>query len=278
MKERKAPHVRARRRYRGALVVLVLLASVALAAPALAPYDPAAQPDVVHAKNLAPSLVHPFGTDAYSRDVLSRVIYGTRVSIGVAALSIIVALSVGVAVGGVAGYAGGAVDRWAMRLVDATLAIPRVVILLVVAAAIGPLSTGLLAIVLGLTGWAGMGRLVRARVREVATLDFVAAARAIGARPARVVWRHVLPGVVPQVVVAATVGVAGVIPIEAGLSFLGLGVRAPTPSWGNIIFEGYEQRMQAWWLVVFPAAAIVASVYAANAVGERWRTSPGRDL
>lgn len=270
MRERAA-HLRGLRRARGAAVILVLFAAVAIAAPALAPYDPAAQPDVVHAKNQPPSLAHPLGTDSYSRDVLSRVIYGARVSIGIAALSVLVALSVGIAVGGAAGYAGGTVDRWTMRVVDATLAIPRVVILLVIAAALGPLSTGLLAVVLGLTGWAGMSRLVRARVREVAALDFVMAARAIGVHPARILWRHVLPCIMPQVIVAATVGLASVIPIEAGLSFLGLGVPPPAPSWGNIIFEGYEQRMRSWWLIVFPALAIVATVYAANAIAEQFR-------
>lgn len=256
-----------------AVAALSTLLIVVVAAPAIAPYDPDAQPDIVHARNLAPSLAHPFGTDSYSRDVLSRTIFGARASLAVAALSVIVALTIGAAAGGVAGYAGGATDRWIMRVVDALLAIPRVVILLVVAAAMGPLLPWQLALVLGLTGWAGMSRIVRTQVRDIAAHEFVRAARAVGARPARIILTHVLPGAAPQVLVAATLAVAAVIPIEAGLSFLGVGVAPPVPSWGNIILEGYQQRFQQWWLILFPAVAIAGTVLAVNVVGERLRDS-----
>jgi peptide/nickel transport system permease protein len=256
---------------RVALVTLALLGVVAVAAPILAPHDPNTQPDIVNAKNLPPSAAHPFGTDTYSRDVLSRVIHGTRTSLTIAALSVLVALVLGTAIGAVAGYAGGGADRWLMRFVDVVLSIPRLLLLLVLAAAFGQLSVAGLILVLGLTGWPGMSRIVRAQVREIAALDYVTAARALGAPPARVLIRHVLPGVLPQILVAATLAVATVIPLEAGLSFLGLGVPAPDPSWGSILLEGYEQRMRAWWLLVFPGAAIVITVLAVNVVGERLR-------
>jgi len=256
---------------RAALATVTCLVVIALTAPVLAPYDPAAQPDVVGQKNLPPSLAHPFGTDSFSRDVLSRVMHGARVSLAVAGTSVLIALALGTAVGAIAGLAGGVVDRWAMRFVDAVLSIPRVLLLLVIAAAFGQLSVGGLALVLGLTGWPGMSRLVRTQVRELMALDYVHAARVLGASPARVLLRHVLPGVVPQILVAGTLAVATVIPLEAGLSFLGLGVPTPQASWGNMILEGSLERWRAWWLVAFPALAIVITVLSVNVLGERLR-------
>lgn len=258
---------------RAAVIALAILVAVAVFAPFAAPYDPSAQPDVVAEKNLPPSMAHPFGTDSYSRDVLSRVIYGSRTSLAVAGISVLVALALGTAVGAVAGFAGGGIDRWLMRGVDAVLSVPRLLLLLVIAAAFGQLSLGGLVLVLGLTGWPAMSRIVRAQVREMTALDHVLAARALGVQPSRILARHVMPGVWPQVLVAATLAVASVIPLEAGLSFLGLGVPAPSPSWGNIMLEGYEQRLRSWWLVVFPGIAIVTTVLAVNVIGERLRES-----
>jgi peptide/nickel transport system permease protein len=258
---------------RAALAVVLLLLFVAVAAPVIAPYDPSAQPDIEHAKSLHPSVAHPFGTDTYSRDVLSRVIFGARASLKVAGVSVVIALLLGTAVGLLAGFAGGRTDRWLMRTVDAMLSIPRLLVLLAIVAAWGQLSVGGLALVIGVTGWPGMSRLVRAQVREIMALDYVLAARALGVRPLRIVVREVLPGVAPQVLIAATLAVASVIPLEAGLSFLGVGVRLPTPSWGNIILEGYEVGLQAWWLFVFPGLAIVITVLAMNMLGEHLRES-----
>jgi peptide/nickel transport system permease protein len=254
-----------------ALAVLGMLVLIAVTAPAIAPYDPAAQPDIVLQKNLPPSLAHPFGTDSYSRDVLSRILHGTRTSLGIAGLAVLVALAVGVTVGSVAGMRGGLLDRVLMRGVDAVLSIPRILLPLIIAAAVGQLSLAALALVLGLTGWAGMSRLVRARVRELVSLDYIVAAHAVGVPSARVLVRHVLPGVAPQMLVAATLAVASVIPLEAGLSFLGLGVRTPTPSWGNILFEGVEQRFRAWWLLVFPCLAILVTTISVNVIAESLR-------
>jgi peptide/nickel transport system permease protein len=256
-----------------AAAVLVAIVGAAVFASNVAPYDPARQFDLVEMKNAPPSLAHPFGTDHVARDVLSRVIHGTRASLGVAGLAVLVAITVGTAVGAIAGFAGGATDRWMMRIVDGLLAIPRVLILLVIAAALGRLPIGGLAIVIGLTGWPGMSRLVRAQVREVAALDYVLAARALGVRSIGVLMRHVLPATFPQILVASTLAVASVIPLEAGLSFLGIGIPIPAPSWGNILFEAYEQNLGQWWLVVFPGLAIVTTVLAVNVIGEKLRES-----
>jgi peptide/nickel transport system permease protein len=256
-----------------AAVALGLMIAVALFATVIAPFHPAEQFDLVRMKNLPPSLAHPFGTDGVARDVLSRVIHGTRASLGVAGIAVLVALIAGTAVGAIAGFVGGRTDRWMMRIVDALLAIPRILILLVIAAALGRLPISGLALVIGLTGWPGMSRLVRAQVREIAALDYVLAAHALGVRPVDILLRHILPATLPQILVASTLAVASVIPLEAGLSFLGIGIPVPQPSWGNILLEAYEQNLAQWWLVLFPGLAIITTVLAVNVIGEKLRES-----
>ena len=254
-----------------ALGVLALLGLVALFAPLLAPYAPNAQPDIVTLVNLPPSLAHPFGTDAFSRDVLSRVIYGSRVSLGVATLAILVAMSVGTAYGAVAGFAGGGVDAVMMRVIDAMLAVPRILILLLTLALWGHISLPILVLVLGLTGWFGTSRLVRERVRALSRQDFATAASALGARDSRVLWRHVLPNALSPVIVAATLGIGNVIVLEAALSYLGIGVRPPHASWGNIIQDGADQIAGAWWVALFPGLAMLSTVIAFNLLGDGLR-------
>ena len=256
---------------RVALGVLALFVLCAVAAPAVAPYDPRVQPNTETEKNLAPSAAHPFGTDPYSRDVLSRVVYGARVSLGVAAASVLLAVTLGTAWGAVAGFAGGWVDAACMRVVDAVLSVPRLLLLIVLVASTGTLSVGGIILLLGLTGWPATSRIVRGEVRALREREFVLAARATGVSEWRILAAHVLPGVVPQMLVAATLAFATVIPLEAGLSFLGFGVQPPTPSWGNIIFDGAERPLDAWWLVLFPGLAIVCTVLAVNAIGDRLR-------
>jgi peptide/nickel transport system permease protein len=251
--------------------VVFIFAFAALAAPALAPYDPRMQPQSETQKNLAPSRAHPFGTDQYSRDVLSRVIYGARVSLGVAALSALLALTVGAAIGAAAGFAGGWTDTICMRLVDAMMSVPRVLLLLVLVASTGPLHVSGIILLLGLTGWPGMSRLVRGEVRALREREFVAAARASGATTPAILRNHILPGVMPQLFVAGTLALATVISLEAGLSFLGLGVQPPTASWGNIISDAAENPGATWWVVFFPGLAIVSTVLAVNTIGERLR-------
>ena len=255
---------------RAAIGVLAVALFVALVGGMLSPYDPNAFNGIAGMQNMPPSWAHPFGTDGLSRDVLSRVIAGARISLGVGALSVFIAVFVGTAWGAVAGSTDAWLDDLLMRIVDAMLVIPRVLLLLVLASA-GPMSPWKLALALGLTAWPPMSRVVRAQVRAMRQREWVLAARALGATPTRILMRHVLPGVMPHIAVAATLSFASVIPLEAGLSFLGLGVRPPTASWGNIMRDGADRMLDSWWMLLFPALAIIATVTAFNAVGERWR-------
>lgn len=256
---------------RAALVVLGIIILVGLLAPIIAPYDPAAQPDIVALKDLAPSLLHPFGTDPYSRDVLSRVIYGARLSLFIGFLATLMSLTLGVAYGAVAGYAGGLLDGAMMRVLDALLAIPRLLLLIGVLVAWPRLSIGALVLFLGLTGWFGLSRIVRGQVLALKHAEFVTAARALGASRTRILVRHLLPNLVSPIVVAATLGVAHVIVLEAGLSYLGIGVPQPEASWGNIIQDGADQVARLWWMSLFPGLMLVLTVMTLNVVGEALR-------
>ena len=265
-----------RRSSRLALGLLTAIVLVGLLAPLIAPYDPAAQPDIVALKDLPPSLLHPFGTDPYSRDVLSRVIYGARLSLFIGFLATLVSLTVGVAYGAIAGYAGGFVDSIMMRILDAFLAIPRLLLLVAILAAWPRLSIGALILFLGLTGWFGLSRIVRGQVLALKHAEFVTAARALGASGRRILWRHLLPNLVSPIVVAATLGVAHVIVLEAGLSFLGIGVPQPQASWGNIIRDGSDQVATLWWMSLFPGLMMVLTVMTLNVLGESLRDSYDR--
>jgi peptide/nickel transport system permease protein len=254
-----------------AAFVLLIFSLTALAAPAIAPYDPRATPQSELQKNLPPSAAHPFGTDQFSRDVLSRVMYGARVSLGVAGAAVLLALTLGTAVGAAAGALGGLADIVLMRVVDAILSVPRVLLLLVLVATTGALSVSGIIMLLGLTGWPGMSRLVRDEVLKVREREFVLAARATGGSEWQVFARHIFPALIPTLLVAATLALATVIPLEAGLSFLGLGVQTPTASWGNIISDAADRAGETWWVVLFPGLAIVCTVLAVNTIGEKLR-------
>ncbi|MEO8945899.1 MAG: ABC transporter permease [Gemmatimonadaceae bacterium] len=256
-----------------ATIVLLVIVLVALLAPVIAPYDPIAQPDIIGLKNMAPSLSHLFGTDSYSRDVLSRCMYGARISLSVAALATVIAVTLGTLYGAIAGFAGGAVDAVMMRIVDAALAIPRVLLLIAILALWNGLPLWLLVVVLGCTGWFGLSRMVRGQVLSLRELDFILAARAAGATSPRILLRHILPNVVPTIIVAATLGIGHVIILEAGLSYLGLGVQPPTASWGSIIQDGADQIGSAWWISLFPGLLIVTTAIACNALGDAFRAA-----
>ena len=260
-----------RRSSRVALIVLGVIVAIAVLAPLLAPYDPAAQPDIVSGKDLAPTLAHPFGTDPYSRDVLSRVIYGARLSLTIGILATLVSLTFGVAYGAISGYAGGVVDALMMRFLDALLSIPRLLLLLGVLVAWPHLSIGALILFLGLTGWFGLSRIVRGQVLALKHAEFVTAAEALGASRRRILVRHLLPNLVSPIIVAATLGIAHVIVLEAGLSFLGIGVPQPLASWGNIIYDGSDQIAQLWWMSLFPGLFLVITVMTLNVLGESLR-------
>ena len=253
------------------LVVLAVLGGVALLAPVLAPYNPFAQPDIVGLKSLPPSLAHPFGTDPYSRDVLSRVMYGARVSLSVALLATTVTVLLGTVYGSIAGYAGGIVDTCMMRVVDALMAVPRVLLVIVVVALWHTLPLWLLIVVIGVTGWFSLSRVVRGQVLAFRRRDFVVAAEALGARRTRILFRHILPNVLPMIIVDATLGIGQVIVLEAGLSYLGLGVQPPGASWGNIIQDGADQIGTLWWVSLFPGLLIAMTAVACNYRGDALR-------
>ena len=260
------------RRHHQAVLGLALLASltvVTLLTPILAPFDP----DVMNLSTgrlLAPSAAHWMGTDELGRDLLSRVLYGARISLIIGFLAVLIAITLGTLIGSVAGYAGGWVDAILMRIVDLFLSFPRLVLLITVVAVFQP-SIPLIVVVLGLTGWMGVSRLVRGQVLSVREREYVQAARALGYGAGRVLGRHILPNVLTPVIVAATLGIGNAILAEAALSFLGLGVQPPTASWGNIIQSGGDRIIDAWWISTFPGLAIVLTVMSFNLVGDGLR-------
>jgi peptide/nickel transport system permease protein len=260
--------------FAAAAITLVIIGFVAVFAPLLAPYDPAQLIDV-SARAQPPSAEHWLGTDSLSRDLLSRILYGARISLGVSLLAVAVATVVGTAWGAVAGYAGGWVDAILMRVVDAGLAIPRILLLLSVVAFWGRMTIPAMVLLLGLTGWFAASRLARDGVRATREQDFTLAARAMGGSPARVLVRHVLPHAMTPMLVAATLGVGQVIIIEAGLSFLGHGVAPPAATWGGLIRDGREFVATAWWMSVFPGLALAITVLAINVLGDRLRAAMG---
>lgn len=250
-----------------ALLTLAVLAAGALLAPLLAPHSPTA---IVGARMLPPSPAHLFGTDDIGRDVFSRVLYGGRMSLAVAALATVVAATIGTGVGAIAGFVGGRVDALLMRTVDLLLALPRLLVLIAVFAFWEGLPVWALIALIGATSWFPLSRLVRGQVRSARERDFVAAARALGATESRVLLRHVMPAVTGTILAATPLIVGNVVVLEAGLSFLGVGVQPPTPSWGSIVQDGATVPL-AFWIALFPGLAIAATAMAANALGDSLR-------
>lgn len=253
----------------GAAVVIALI-SAALLAAVISPYDP--MTINVHNVLSPPSLKHPFGTDDLGRDVLSRIIWGSRVSLSVGIVAVGLAILIGIIIGSIAGYYGGLIDAILMRFVDIMLAFPTFFLILAVIAILEPSIYTIMAVI-GLTGWMDVARLVRAEFLTLKERDFVTAAKASGAGSLRIIFNHVLPNALSPVFVSATFGVAGAILTESGLSFLGLGVQPPNPSWGNIITSGKDNIEVAWWLSLFPGLAILITVLSYNLVGEGLRDS-----
>jgi ABC-type dipeptide/oligopeptide/nickel transport system permease subunit len=257
-------------RARIGLVVIIGMVILALAAPVIARHDPLAIN--LRERLQAPSGAHWMGTDFQGRDVWSRLVYGARISLAVGLISQSVALFLGVTLGLLAGYYGRWVDEIVMRLADVTLAFPTLLLLIAMVAAFDP-SLTVVFVTVGVVGWAGMARLVRGQVLVVGQLEFVQAIRSLGGSDIRVMWRHVLPNVVAPVVISATLGIAGAIMAEAALSFLGLGVPPPTPSWGSMIADGRDlnQLRTAPWTSLFPGIAIGAAVLGFNLLGDALR-------
>jgi peptide/nickel transport system permease protein len=251
----------------GAVIVLLLI-TVSLLAPFISPYDPTAI-DVYNVLS-PPGKSHLLGTDDLGRDLLSRIIWGSRVSLKVGFVAVGIAIMIGIVIGSVAGFYGRRVDAILMRFVDIMLAFPTFFLILAVIAILEPNIFTIMAVI-GVTSWMDVARLVRAEFLTLKERDFVDAARAIGINNTRLIFRHILPNALSPVFVAATFGVGGAILIESGLSFLGLGVQPPDPSWGNILTAGKDNIEIAWWLSLYPGLAILITVLSYNLVGEGLR-------
>ena len=252
------------------LITVFVLYLLALLTPLIAPHDPAVQNDLLGERLLAPSGTYLLGTDQFSRDILSRVLYGARVSLSIGFVAVGISITIGVLLGAIAGYVGGRVDTVLMRLVDMVLSIPRLVLLIAIIALFEP-SIFLIIAVLGLTQWPQTTRIVRGEVLSLRERDFVQAGRALGFSGPRLVLRHLVPNSLAPVIVAATLGIGDTIVLEAGLSFLGLGVQPPTPSWGTMVADGRDNLLGAWWISTFPGLAIVLAVLAFNLAGDGLR-------
>jgi peptide/nickel transport system permease protein len=263
-------HFRKNRMAMGGLAIMILLYVVTLITPLIAPYDPAAQGDIVMTRYLPPSAEHLMGTDKFGRDIFSRVLFGARISLSIGFIAVGISITLGTLLGAVAGYFGGLTDGVLMRLTDMMLSFPRLVLLIVVIALFEP-SIWLVVTVLGLTGWMGTARIVRGEVLSLREREFVQAARALGMGDTRIILRHVIPNTLAPVIVSATLGIGQTILTEASLSFLGLGVQPPTPSWGNMVSDGRDALVTAWWIATFPGLAIVFTVIAFNLLGDGLR-------
>ncbi len=259
------------------LVMGALLIVVAMVGPSVAPFDPAAPVAPQLAEPMAPGAPFYLGTDDLGRDILSRLLYGARISLLVGIVAMVVTMVIGTAVGITAGYFGGVVDVILMRATDVMLAFPGLLLAVALVAVLRP-SVWTIFIVIGLVSWTGVARVIRSEVLSLRERDFVLAARALGARHRRILRRHVLPNVAPTIVVIAALSTSGTILLDAGLSFLGIGVPPPTPTWGRMIQEATSYYRVAPWLMLFPGAAVLYAVLAFNfiAYGLAGERAPGR--
>jgi peptide/nickel transport system permease protein len=252
------------------LIVIVGLYLVALLTPLIAPYDPTLQGDLLAERYVGLSAAHPLGTDQFARDVLSRLLYGTRISLTIGFVAVGISVTIGTLLGAIAGFIGGFVDGALMRFVDMVISFPRLVLLITIIA-LFQASIFLIIAVLGLTLWPSTARIVRGEVLSLREREFVQAATALGYSKKRIILRHLIPNALAPVIVAATLGIGNTIVLEAGLSFLGLGVQPPTPSWGTMVADGRNVLLNAWWLSTFPGLAIVFTVLSFNLVGDGLR-------
>ena len=267
------------RRHPGAIVgtiILGLLIAMALLAP-LSPYS--ATESSLPEKNQPPSLAHPMGTDAFGRDLLTRIVYGGRISLSVGLLVVFISLSLGVPIGAVAGYYGGWLDSALMRITDAFLSLPSFLVLILLSAILREVDAPLfeknnvltISLVIGLFGWMTFARLVRATFLTLRELDFVSAARALGGRDRWIILRHILPNAIGPIIVESTLELGYAIIEESGLSFLGFGIQQPTPSWGNLLDNAQEHFVKYPWLAIFPGIMIFLAIISVNYIGDGLR-------
>ncbi len=221
-------------------------------------------------KLLPPSSKHPFGTDDLGRDVLTRIIHGTSISISVGIVAMGIAFSIGVVIGLIAGYYGGLVDMILSKLIEIMMTFPTLFLILTVLAFLPPSIYNIM-VIIGLTGWTGIARLVRAETFKVVNMDFVKISKITGSNDSYIMFRHVLPNSINPAIVSLIFGISGAILVESSLSFIGLGVQPPTPSWGNILSQGSQYIDYAWWLALFPGIAIFITVLGFNLLGEALR-------
>jgi len=245
--------------------IIAILIIIALLAPVIATHDPTE----INLKEayLPPSSGHYFGTDGLGRDLYSRIVYGTRIALMIGIVALGIATIIGIALGSIAGYFGGKADSIIMRFVDIMLCFPSFFLILSVIAFIGPNILNVM-IIIGATSWMGIARLIRAEVLSLKSRDFIVASRALGRSNFYIILRHIIPNGIGPVLVNFVFGVAAAILTEVALSFLGLGVQPPNPSWGNILIEGKEAMAVCWWIVMFPGMAILVTVMAFNLLGE----------
>ena len=251
----------------GSIFIIMILA-FAVFAPIIAPHDPTA----VDAKAILmpPSADHIFGTDMLGRDIFSRIVYGSRISLSIGFIAVGIAVLIGVIFGSISGFYGGSLDSVMMRFVDIMLCFPTFFLILAVIAVLEPSIFNIM-VVIGVTSWMGVARLVRAEVLTLKERDYVACARVMGGSDFWIISKHLIPNAIGPVLVSATLGVGGAILIESALSFLGIGVQPPTPSWGNILMDGKSTLGVAWWLTIYPGVFILLTVLAYNLLGEGLR-------
>lgn len=247
------------------IAVIILFASFA---GLIATHDPTA----IDTRSILspPSGSHIFGTDTLGRDIFSRIVYGSRISLSIGIIAVGIAVMIGLFFGSVAGYYGGRVDSIIMRLVDIMLCFPTFFLILAVIAFLEPSIFNIM-FVIGVTNWMGAARLIRAEILTLKERDFIAASKVMGAGPAWIILRHLIPNAIGPLLVSATLGIGGAILVESSLSFLGIGVQPPIPSWGNILMDGKSTLGVAWWLTIFPGVFILLTVLAFNLLGERLR-------
>jgi peptide/nickel transport system permease protein len=272
----RSPFQVARRRFADnqlaviALYVIVLMYLIAALAPILAPFDPAAIENPTETQYLAPSWQHLFGTDEFGRDLFSRALYGASVSLSIGLLAVLIAITIGTVYGSVAGFFGGLIDSVFMRVVDVVIAFP-VFFLMLMLVGIFEANIVFLILILGLTSWTGTARFIRGEVLSIKEREFIEGASAIGLPSQLVIVRHIIPNAMAPVLVSAALMVGGMIAAEAGLSFLGIGIRPPTPSWGNMISQGQDALLVAWWVAFFPGALLVTTILAFNLLADGLR-------
>lgn len=247
------------------IIIIATLSIVAIFAPFISPYDPS----VIDAENLLmpPSSEHLLGTDSLGRDILSRMIYGGRISLSIGLIAVGISTVIGLILGCLAGFYGRWIDSLIMRFVDIMLCFPTFFLILAVVAIFGPSIYNIM-VIIGLTSWMGVSRLIRAEILSLKEREFVQAAHAIGASNQRIIAYHLIPNAIGPVLVAAILGIGSAILVESGLSFLGLGVQPPIPSWGNILMESKAALGVAWWLTCFPGLAILITIIGFNLIAE----------